>query len=819
MARERFGKEDWRQRSTTSRHAALLAAALIAALATAVFAQDDAGSDDAATEPDIAIDEPEVQLPAKGSFDQWRYAPEEMVVTAQKREQDVQEVPISMTVLNADFVLDTGLTSFDSISQYAPNVSINAVTDVRSTAIRIRGIGSDQTNAGIDASVGVFIDGIYQGRTGLAAGAGLLDIERIEILRGPQGTLFGKNTAAGAFNITTNKPDFDGFGGMLETLYGDYNQREVRGWFNLPLWEDRVATRLSGYATRRDAFDENLSGTDRNDGDTNGFRSHTKFLLTDELDVLLSADYGTNQDNCCAADIATYTGPPSLDVTFDPFPPSGPLPVGSLSESTGRPLPSPVDPFDRVVDANTDTINSTNFWGVTLDLNYDLNDYGIRWLSAHRRFGSLSQLDGDFSGYDAVLLRTDEDFLQWSSELQLISPSGEDLEYVLGAFFYHQDDETAGRLAVLPEWIAASPSIGPALERSAVDGEAFNLDTNKHQTWSYALFGQATYYFTERWSGTVGLRGTHERKTRDGSQIATLKELDVPPFGPDQFYDEVREVWDVSPLAVLNFAATEDASFFGKFARGFKSGGFNQQRVSVGAPTSFDDEQATDFELGVRTTWLDRMVTANATGFYTIFDDFQAQAFDGSALTVTNAGSLTSYGIEADFFLVPHETTTIGGSVGWNVAEYDDFVNSPCTADQTFAARPSFSCAQDLSGRRLDNAPRWTTSTFAQYEHEIGELERFDLFLLGTFRIEYNYRDFLYLAQDLDPNLTQSPIHLLNLRLSVAPDDGGWEVILWSQNTLDERYGVVGIDVPITSGFAIINAPPRTFGATARIFF
>ncbi len=756
---------------------------------------------------------------------------EEIVVTAQKREQNIQDVPISMTALTSEFVLDSGLTDFGGIQQYAPNVSINPVTDTRSTALRIRGVGADQTNAGIDAAVGVFIDGIYQGRTGLAAGAGLLDIERIEVLRGPQGTLFGKNTAAGAFNITTRKPDLEERSAMLEGVYGKYNQRELRGWFNLPLFDGRIATRLAGYVTKRDFFDENLSGNGRNDGDSNGFRWHTLFPITDGLDLLISADYGTNQDQCCAADIVDYNGPPALDTTFAPFISPDGTDVGSLAMRTNRPLPSVVDPHDRVIDANSQTDNSTRYMGVTATLDYELGEHDVKWLTAHRRFDSVALLDGDFSGYNAVELTTDEKFFQWSTEVQLISPPGETLDYVLGFYHYYQKDRTVGRLAVLREWMDTSQNIGPGLLVDAVEvpGKglvASNDDTNVHKTWSYALFGQATVHLSDRWSAIFGVRGTHERKERDGSQIATF-EVDAGPFGPPQFYHEKPiAVYNVSPMAVLNFTPTEDSLVFAKAARGFKSGGFNQMRVPEGVPTEFKDEEATDFELGVRTTWFDRMITANATGFYMIYDEFQAQAFDGSALTVTNAGKLTTYGLETDFFLVPHYTTTLGGAMGWNVAEYDDFTTSPCTIEQTFAERvaagnifaPVF-CTQDLSGRRLDNAPRWTASLFGQTEHELSDFGLFDLPLFGRFRFEYSYRDFIYLTQDLDPNLTQSPVHLLNLRASIAPDDRAWEFTLWSKNTIDDRYGVVGFDVPITSGYAVINAPPRQYGFTLRAFF
>jgi iron complex outermembrane receptor protein len=266
---------------------------------------------------------------------------------------------------------------------------------------------------------------------------------------------------------------------------------------------------------------------------------------------------------------------------------------------------------------------------------------------------------------------------------------------------------------------------------------------------------------------------------------------------------------------------------FGKIAQGFKSGGFNQQRTTGGLNTQFDDEKATDFEVGARTSWFEGMLNANATFFYTLYDDFQAQAFDGTGFSVTNAGSLTSYGVEADAFAVPHEAWQIGGSIGWNVAEYDKFKNSPCTIDQIFAARVAAGpagvvgapCDQDLAGERLDNAPRWTASLFTQVEYPLGGLSLWGRPLLGRFRTDYSYRDFVFLQQDLDPNITQGPVHLLNFLVAVGPEDGPWELSVWTRNAIDFRYLVAGVDVPITSGYGGLNGPPRQFGATLRLFF
>ncbi len=749
---------------------------------------------------------------------------EEIVVTAQKRRQDIQDVPISMTALTSDFILDAGLVDLDVVMQYAPNVSVNTNTDTRNTVLRVRGVGSVQNNAGIDPSVGAFVDGIYQGRTGLASTADLIDIERIEVLRGPQGTLFGKNTAAGAFNIVTRKPSFVDRELFVEAIYGNFDQRMFRGTINVPLVEDRLAMRLSGYVGRRDAFDDNLSGDGRNDDDRNGFRWHTAWVPQDDIEVRLTVEYATTQSTCCVADIITYDGPPALDVTFAPFKSPDGTPVGSLAETTGRALP-PVDPFDRVVDANEETTDSTRILGLSSEIAYSLGEHTLKGLFGYREFDSFSVLDGDFSGYDAVFQITDESFHQWSTELQWISPSDQDLEYVLGGYFYNQRDSTKGELGIAEEWIAASPFTGVALGAGAEDGVSYNRDTNIHETYSFALFGQGTYYFDERWSVTLGLRGTYEEKKRRGSQIATFK-LDTGPFGPDRFPDQGLSVFNLSPLGVLSFRPSDDSMLFAKVARGFKSGGFNQQRTTGGDGDAFDDEEATDFELGFRSTWFDRRLVLNMTGFYMLYDEFQAQAFDNTGFTVTNAGSLTSYGVEADALVALHPDLVLGGAFGWNEARYDDFDMAPCTAQQAFDRRLASGninmrakCVQDLGGRRLDNAPRWTASAYSQIVRGLGFDDPFGYAMSARLRFEYSYRDFIYLSQDLDSQLRQGPVHLMNIRAGIFAEDGHWDLTAWTTNALGEEYHVFGIDVPILSGFAGLNAPQRQYGATFRAFF
>jgi iron complex outermembrane receptor protein len=375
-----------------------------------------------------------------------------------------------------------------------------------------------------------------------------------------------------------------------------------------------------------------------------------------------------------------------------------------------------------------------------------------------------------------------------------------------------------------------------------------NVGDNTHKTWSYAGFGQATLNPIEQLSLTGGARVTYEKKTRTGSQLCEtwrdvdgdgewqweLNEgLDVPPIcGPPVYVgsgDNERSVWNTSVMANLRYFPMEDVMLYASFATGFKSGGFNQLRVLLDTPTEFDDEESTNYEIGFKTSWFDRMLTFNVTGFYTIYDEFQAQTFDGTSVNVRNAGSLESYGFEGDIVLAPAPGLVIGSSVGFNIAEYTDFPNGEQTAAQRWeATKPDPNspfgfpanctdpgvCVQDLEGETLDNAPKWSVFSFLQYEYPLPQ-RPVELF----FRTEYIFESSRYLAQDLDPNLKQDQTHLVNLRAGFRAEDRRWELTGWIRNLTDEEYNVVGFDVPTLNGFAGVNGPPRQYGMTVRVNF
>jgi len=780
---------------------------------------------------------------------------EEITVTATKRAESLQDVPLSIAALSEQTIKDTGLTQFNQIQQFVPNLKIIPVADTRSTSIRIRGIGSVGTNAGIDPSVGVFIDGVYQGRAGMSV-ADLLDVERIEVLRGPQGTLFGKNTAAGAITITTKRPSYDitittkrpsyDWETFLETVVGNYNTLEFRGSLNIPIVEDRLAARISGYKALRDGFDTNrFDGSNVNDNNKYGIRGKIAWDITDELTLMISGDFSEQNDTCCVADIITYEGESQLGTNFDRlsraayaddrsdrFEPTEYFPVV-------KEIPDPPDPFDRIVGADSTPKNVVNVGGVAADLLWEHEEHMLHWLTAYRIYTSDSQFDGDFSTYDAVLTWVDVDFEQVSSELTWTSPTWDKVEAQGGLYLYYSTMNTVDLLGMQPYYLDRNflMKFGEDAVGIPQDG-VYNTNDNTHRMFSVAPYAQGTYRFTDWLALTGGLRVTHEKKWRELISTSTWDSPQAAPpvGGADIELDQSRQVTNLQWHVALRYFPVDDVTLYAKVGNGFKSGGFNQVRVN-NLPSEFDDEEALAFELGAKTQWFDNRLTVNLTGFFTDYDDFQAQLFTGTTINVRNAATLYSYGFESEITAMPVEGLLLGFNVGFTIAEYQSFPgaeNTIANESEIMAAakeeqgyppsnptpiafwcgKETVDCTQDLSGRVLDGAPRWTTAAFMGYERPLPWFP-----VLWFTRADWSFTSEYYMAQDLDPNLLQEPFHLLNLRTGLRADNNLWELTFWMNNVTDTEWMVVGFDVPTVGGFAAINGPPRQYGGTVRINF
>jgi iron complex outermembrane receptor protein len=359
----------------------------------------------------------------------------------------------------------------------------------------------------------------------------------------------------------------------------------------------------------------------------------------------------------------------------------------------------------------------------------------------------------------------------------------------------------------------------PLLATFFPDGTV-NYDANTYDTTSYAAFGQVVWNVTDEFSATLGLRLTNEQKDRKGSQITDpTSPLDLPPIaGPDVFYDETRSDTNVSPSFNLRYFVTPEIMTYASISRGFKSGGFNQRREVATSSGEFDEETATNYEIGWKGSTEDRRLQFNGTFYYVDYEDFQSQTFDGTTLKVTNAGSMESYGVELDLIFVPAANVTASTAVGYNKAEYSDFEGAQCTINQVVnqyyieegnqSGIPVGSCTQDLEGVQIENAPEWTVSSFVQYEAEL------PADLVGTARLEHSYIDEFFLDQDHDPNMVNDSVHLLNLRLTVTNQDYTWDASIWGRNLLDEEYFAVGFDIPVLGGYAAVTAPGAVYGLT-----
>ncbi len=767
---------------------------------------------------------------------------EEVLVSASRRVESLQDVPMSVSAFSSDFFQDTGVNQLGDLEQYTPNFRISASTDSRSTIIRIRGIGSVGSNSGVDPSVGVFIDGVYQGRSGMSI-SDLVDVQRVEILRGPQGTLYGKNTSAGAISVLTNLPGPD-YESMLELGYDSNEQAEIRGMVNIPFGNSGHAMRLAGFGIDGDhLFENTYTGQGVNNANKYGGRGRLLLDLGGENDgadlgqLVFSADYTKEDTDCCAFAVIDYNGLSPLNAPSTNNP-SAQWQADLGLNDLGEPIldytafedsegfsPPKADPFGDNYWFDEAMENKVELGGVSVEWNRDLaSNSAITFLNAWRHYESNSAFDGDFTAYNAVGSSTDVKLDQYSSELRLASPGGETFDYQYGLYAYYSEFDSVGTFSQHPA-LVDNVRIAPGVTLGDIfpDG-TINTDTNDYTTTSYAAFGQVVWNYSEKLSATLGLRYTYEKKERKGSQLTIPSfPIDIPPIaGPDIYQDNSRNDSDVSPAVNLRYFFTEDVMGYASISRGFKSGGFNQRREASGSDGEFDEETATNYELGWKTTLLERRLQFNGTLFYVDYEDFQSQTFDGSSVRVTNAGNLKSYGAELELVYLPVENVTVGSAIGFNKTEYGSFDNGQCTVEQTFyqyyvvdgaqSGSPGVdsSCTQDLAGEPLANAPEWNVSSYIQYDATL------PLDLVGVVRLEHSYIDSFYLEEDLDPHLKNDAVDLVNLRTTLSNPERSWELSLWGRNLLDEQYYAFGLDIPTLGGYAGVVAPEATYGITVR---
>jgi iron complex outermembrane receptor protein len=791
---------------------------------------------------------------------------DQIVVTAQKRTESLQNVPVVVTTVGRQLLQDTGVKDIKDLSLLTPGLLVTSTTSESSTTARIRGIGTVGDNPGLESSVGVVIDGVYRSRNGVGFGD-LGDVSQIEVLKGPQSTLFGKSTSAGVINIVTAAPSFK-FGGSAEftaSNYGGYGGAvEVTG----PLVADVLAGSLyfadrqrDGYFTVNDGPGPNTANKDTN-RDYYTVRGQLLFEPNADLKARLIADYSHRTEKCCIA-VITRDGPSTAL-------------INALGGSDGN----PANPYARDAYSNRPDGQDVTDAGVSLQVDYKLSgiDAAVTSITSYRDWKTKGGFDADFSTADIDYLPNDDSnstrFRTFTQELRFAGTSGK-LDYLVGGFYSHENlaNNTSIRVGsqfdtylslLLSSLVEGTPDpsfLKTGLTFPFVGGVNYNngdgsIDQYRQTDNTYALFTNETVHITDKLELTGGVRFTDDtkdlsqRSTNIGGgagcaaaneafallppgiaqQLAAVDNTLCLPFlspGYNDFSNRQSETEnEFSGTAKIVYRFNPHLLGYASYSRGYKAGGFNLDRVqcTIGAVgcapgseaaitpvrnTGFPGEFVDAYEVGEKATLFDRKLLLNIAAFDQIYTGFQLNTFTGLVFVVESIPEVTSRGADADFVWLPTRNLAFQG--GLTVA---DTRFSKSSYASIIANDPQF---LGTPGERISFAPLYSASFSATYTLNLSDA------YMTRFNAGVKYTSKYNTGSDLDPGKEQSAYALVNARVAFGPRDEHWAVEVWSENLFNQDYKQVAFDsgfqnVP-TNATGVLDAflgAPRTYGVTFR---
>ena len=747
----------------------------------------------------------------------------DIVVTARRRDERAQDVPIALTVINEELLKRTGAYNIGQITQLAPSVQLLS-PNARNTAITIRGLGASYglANDGLEQGVGIYIDQVYYSRPATAT-LDFVDIDRIEILRGPQGTLFGKNTTAGALNITTRAPSFtpDAQG---EISIGDHGFVQAKATVSGPLIADTLAARLSFVSTQRDGMVDNVTvGHAQNAQKSISLHGQLLFQATDKLQVRLYGDYSDQTPDCCTQ-LYVRVGDTAKPVN---------LRFAALAAGLDY-VPGSTNPYDRTADVDGAIQADQIQRGFSAIIDYDFGFATLTSVSAWRAWDWRPANDRDYTALDITRQSanpSDQD--QWSQELRLSSNGKNRIDWTTGLYAFHQAIETHGITEYGRDasyWLTtvrdSSGILVPGTNPGLLDGyKVFN--DSRIETDSLAVFGQLTWNITDRLHLTPGLRYTHEEKsgyydaTTSGGGPGTAADITrrLGVARPQSYSADISD-GDLSGQVSLSYDVNDNILAYGSFARGYKSGGINMAGIPnlpSGAPSltnaTVEPEGVTTYELGLKTQLFDKRVTANLAAYRTDVEDYQANVVDTGpgALRgyLANAKKVEIQGIELDAFARPAPWLDAYANVSWTDAKYADFANGPCPLESI----GSTTLACDLSGKDLPGVSPWAGSVGGELHRDVSGLGYTGEAYFGA---DASYRSTYNSDASVSKYTEIEGYSLVNLRAGFRSENG-WEAFVWVKNALDEDYLQL-LTVQAGNSGLVIGTPgdPRTFGLTLR---
>jgi iron complex outermembrane recepter protein len=742
-------------------------------------------------------------------------ASDPITVTGRYKGDDVSKVPVAITALtSAQLVSVPADNNLRALQRFAPSLSVQGFS-VRNQTITIRGLGtnSGQANEGLDQGVGIYIDGVYYARTG-AAVSDLLDVQSLQVLRGPQGTLFGKNTVAGAIDIRTKEPGFTPEGSANLT-YGNYNYIRAQVAGSVPL-SDTLALRIAASADLRDGTIRNTT-YNQNWDDRHAFSGKVDLLWKPDSDtkVRLIGDYGTLYGTIGFTEIVGI-----LPATLA----NGAAGTNFYAKAAtiGYTLPVKTDEYERTTDINGNHHQKLNTGGLSLHVERSIGNAVLTSITAYRFWNYFPNYDGDQLGADIYENSTVAPHQrQFSQELRLSSAEKGPLQYTAGLYYFWQKaydytNTTFGSAAAKWYYGAAAPN-------ALLDGLTANSLTVP-ETHSYAAFGQLTWTFAPKWSVTGGLRYTYEVKSGSyaaaqlgnvaavstlGAYAATGQAIRnaFAPSGGDYYVSQ--GAGNVSGTASVNYEIANNASAYATYSRGYKSAAVNLVRQSAGLNVFILPEKVDSYELGLKTQLFHGALGFNTALFWMEDSNYQSNIYDtvNRVTYLSNAGKVRSRGVETDIRATPFQGLTLTASGAFTDATYVSYKNALCPYEL------SYNSYCNISGQPLSGVSKWAGSIWTEYTRPVGHG------LNGYIGGNVAYRSSFYSTVNDDPYAKVPAYTLVGARIGVRSDNGKWDLSVWASNLFNEKYWNT---LSVNSTLGTINGvlgDPRTYGVTLRANF
>ena len=744
-----------------------------------------------------------------------------IIVTARRRAEDVQKVPAAMTVVGSDALTSTYTVNTNQLSQLVPTLNYSS-PNPRNTAFTIRGLGSSvvaisQANDGLEPGVGFYVDQVYHARPATAA-FDFTDIEQIEVLRGPQGTLFGKNTTAGAINVTTKKPRFE-WGGEAETSAGEQGFVQLRAAATGPLAPGLLAFRLSGSSTRRNGVIYN-SRSRRHQNDVHNDALRGQLLLTpaDNVSFRLIADWSNFKNECCTQVFVRVA--PTLKPVAQRYPA---LAAGAPG---GAYMPPSFNPYDRVTDIDAPLGVDTDEGGVSGIAEWTVGGATLTSVSAWRWWNWDAANDRDYTGIPIQITQhipSRQD--QYSQELRIASATPRTVEYVAGVYFFRQ--KIVGHPISIYGPAATYWLLPASATRSASLLDLYQSDgTTDFRTSSYAAFGELTWHVLPRLSITGGVRYTYEKKRgaydlRTFGGVAPTAALlaDQQSILRAQSYRARVSDGSASGRASISYQASDQLMAYASYARAEKSGGINMSGLPVDnlnqtvlATAVVRPEKNRTWEAGFKTRLFDGALTFNVNGYRIRVRDFQANVVDNAATValrsyLANISLVTVKGLEFDSLLRLGSHVTIRAAGSYAKGVYARYPSGPCPIE----LNPTVRC--NLTGKVLPGLPKWSGSVGGEYSLPLR---------LSIADGEAFARADGFARSRISGDATDSAFTVIKgyaiVNASIGYRTSNWEVAIFARDLFDRDY-LQNVTVQAGNSGLIVGTPsdPRMFGVTLGV--